>query len=101
MSAFTGPQRKGATRDHRATKRAEAEARNAATPWERRASARRPCPTGKTRYRTEQEARTELVGCLVAKNAGRNQRKEVRVYGCPLCGAFHLTSKPYDPERAA
>jgi len=36
MSAFTGPQGKGARRRLRALKRAEAEARNALTPPERR-----------------------------------------------------------------
>jgi hypothetical protein len=41
MSTFHGPQYKGAMRDHRRVLREEAEARNAKTPPERRASYRR------------------------------------------------------------
>jgi hypothetical protein len=43
MSAFTGPQGKGALRRHRATKREDADARNATTPHERTAKHRRDC----------------------------------------------------------
>ena len=76
----------------REQKRAEAEARNAATPWERRKAARNGCPSGKVRYRSEHDARVELVGMLVAKNCGRNQRRERRVYQCPFCTGWHATS---------
>lgn len=41
MSAFHGAQGKGAARSHKVVKRAAAEARNADTTWERRASFRR------------------------------------------------------------
>jgi len=82
----------------RAVKRAEAEARNQATKPERKRAFRRGCPTGKRGFLTEHDARCELVGACVDRNRGRNHRKEVRVYECPLCGAYHLTSKP---ERKA
>lgn len=98
MSAFSGPQGKGAMAAHRATKRAEAHARNLATAPERRRRTRvTGCPSGKVSHPTEHDAQTELVGALVAKNRGRNQRRERRTYQCPLCGAWHLTSK----EKAA
>ena len=84
--------------DRRTQKRAEAEARNAAAKPENRRGARRPCPTGKTKYATEHEAQVELVGCVIGKNRGKNQRRERRVYLCPACSAYHLTSSP---ERAA
>ena len=95
MSAFSGPQGKGARQTRRARMRAEAEQRNTATPWERRAKSRRPCPHGKTRgYATEAEARTELVGTNIARNMGKAKRRECRVYECGACGRWHLTSKP-------
>lgn len=94
MSAHYGAHGKGARAALRQAKRDEAKARNAATPPERRRASRRGCVTGKLRYRTEHEARTELVGALIAKNRGRNERRECRVYVCDLCGGFHLTSSP-------
>jgi hypothetical protein len=94
MGAYTGPQGKGAADARRATKRAEAEARNLATPTERRRYYRRPCPSGKRKYATESQARTELVGALVGANSGDGKRHEKRVYECPACGRWHLTSKP-------
>lgn len=95
MSAYTGQQGKGAATTRRATRRAEAEARNLATPTERRRYYRRPCPHGKTRgYATEAEARTELVGTNIARNMGKAKRRECRVYECGACGRWHLTSKP-------
>jgi hypothetical protein len=82
-------------RDRKARKRAEAEARNARTrPERRRAVRRRGCPTGKQRYATESAARTELVGTVIAKNRGKQQRRECRTYLCPMCGGWHLTSAP-------
>lgn len=100
MSAFTGPQGKGATRTRRATQRTDAEARNAATPPERRRNARRDCPTGKVKYASEHDAQIALVGALVNRNRGRLQRHEQRWYQCPMCTGWHLTSKP-DKGRAA
>lgn len=94
MSAYTGPQGKGAATTRRATKRAEAEARNLTTPTERRRYYRRPCPHGKRKYATESQARTELVGALVGANSGNGKRHEQRAYECPACGHWHLTSKP-------
>lgn len=100
--SWHGPAGRGATASLRQAKRDEAIARNAATPPERRAAARRGCPTSKIRYRTEHEARTELVGAVIAKNRGRNERRECRVYACDLCGGgFHLTSSPLRPGQEA
>ena len=52
------------------------------------------CPGGKIRYETEQRARVELVGTIVAFNRGKGRRKECRVYLCPRCHGWHLTSQP-------
>lgn len=50
------------------------------------------CVTGKRKYRTERDARTALVGAIVARNSGKHRRKEVRIYECPVCVHWHLTS---------
>lgn len=95
MSAYSGPQGRGASRAHHAAKKEEAQRRNAATPPEKRRTTRQEgCPSGKQILYTEREAQTELVGALVRKNRGNNRRKECRWYHCPLCGYYHLTSKP-------
>jgi len=94
MSSYFGRMGRGAARSLREQKRLEAEARNAATKPERRKAARRPCPFGKEKFDTEHDAQVALVGCVVGKNRGKNQRREIRWYACPACGAFHLTSKP-------
>ena len=80
--------------DRKAIRREQAEARNALTKPERRRSARRPCPTEKRRLLTEHDAQVELVGAAIARNMGRNHRKERRAYLCPHCGTFHLTKRP-------
>jgi hypothetical protein len=51
------------------------------------------CPSGKVRYVTEQYARAQLVGAIMSANRGNAKRHESRVYQCPLCHGFHLTSK--------
>lgn len=56
------------------------------------------CATRKRRYETEREARVELVGTIVSRNSGRTRRHETRVYSCPLCGGWHLTSLTEPPE---
>lgn len=95
MSAFTGSQVKGAMAAHRKAKREQAVARNRATPADRRAAYRRPtCPTGKNKYRTRGLAQAELVGTVIAKNRGDQRRHERRVYECPMCFGWHLTSQP-------
>lgn len=98
MSRFSGPQGPGASRAVHEEKRLQAEIRNAATPPERRAVNQDNCPSGKQILRTEREAQTELVGAMVRKNRGNNRRKECRWYHCPLCGFYHLTSKPLQPK---
>ena len=97
MSAWYGRHGKGAAAALRDTKRAEAEARNAATPTERRAYTRRPCPTGKRRYASEHDAQVELLGAVIGHNAGDGRRRERRHYECHLCGGWHLTSKAFAP----
>ena len=52
------------------------------------------CPTGKRKFRTEHDARIELVGACVDRNRGRNHRREIRVYECHICHSWHLTSAP-------
>jgi hypothetical protein len=52
------------------------------------------CPSRKVRFASEAEARTELVGTVVARNRGKNQRRECRVYQCSSCDGWHLTSQP-------
>ncbi len=49
----------------------------------------------KVSYETERDARIALVGAVVSFNRGNNQRKERRLYQCPTCQRFHLTSKEY------
>lgn len=56
------------------------------------------CSTGKYRYHTEYEAQCALVSAIIARNRGRNERKETRWYACQKCGGFHLTSKEYRKE---
>lgn len=52
------------------------------------------CQSGKQRYATEAYARAQLVGAIMAANRGSKTRREIRVYHCPLCKGWHLTSKP-------
>lgn len=89
MSTYSGPQGPGAARRHHADKRAAAEIRAA-----------RHCPSGKRRYLDEHEARCELVGAFIGRNRGHAERRECRVYLCPRCAGFHLTSKPYRARPA-
>ncbi|MGL5824841.1 MAG: hypothetical protein ACRCYU_08490 [Nocardioides sp.] len=92
VSKFTGSQGRGAARTLRETKRAAAEQRAAATdPTRRRAYRHTECPTGKRKYDTDRDAR---VGAVVGRNRGRNHRRETRIYVCPACGGWHLTSAP-------
>lgn len=94
MSAFHGPQGPGAMRRHRDEKRAAAEEHARHTkPSHTKAIRLGGCPSRKVRYADEGEARRELVGCVVAKNRGKHQRLEQRVYACAMCGGYHLTSK--------
>jgi hypothetical protein len=82
----------------REKRRREAQARNRLTTPERRAAARRPCPTGKVRYRDERAARVELVGLVISRNRGDARRHERRVYECHRCFGWHTTSKPKKPR---
>lgn len=50
---------------------------------------RRPCPTGKHRYRDNIAARLALAG--IDRTAPK--RREKRAYRCPRCRGWHLTSQ--------
>lgn len=49
--------------------------------------------TGKARYPKEYDARVALVSCIVARNRGKHERREARIYHCPVCNGWHLTSR--------
>lgn len=49
------------------------------------------CPTGKICYKTKIDAQFALYECTRNKMHSNN-RNEKRVYFCPLCKQFHLTS---------
>ena len=51
----------------------------------------KPCPTGKRRYRDRTEAKTVLHGFA---ELSTREVKPVRVYLCPMCKGWHLTSQP-------
>ena len=88
MSAFSGPQGKGAARRLREVKRSEANARAAAPPpppsaIDAAAAKARMC-TRKDRYDTYDFALAVAARCT---------RREplMRVYQCPACNGYHLT----------
>lgn len=47
------------------------------------------CLTGKRRYTTRRDAKIALADILRRHRAHREQR----IYRCPSCNGFHLTSK--------
>lgn len=49
---------------------------------------------GKTRYRDQQEA-VEALHRLQVKS--KREVQPTRVYECPICNGYHLTSKEYKP----
>lgn len=51
-------------------------------------------------YPSERDARVALVATIIERNRGRNQRKERRVYQCPICHRWHLTSQPLPPPAS-
>lgn len=54
----------------------------------------KPCPSGKIRYRSELNAERALAKALLDNWSGRRPwRKEQRVYRCPKCTYWHLTSR--------
>lgn len=56
---------------------------------------------GKRGYDTEHEAQVALVSAILARNRGKNQRRERRYYQCPSCHRWVLTSKTIAQMRAA
>jgi hypothetical protein len=49
-----------------------------------------PCLTGKRRYTTRRDAKIALADIL---RRDRKQRREQRIYRCPSCNDWHLTSQ--------
>lgn len=55
---------------------------------------RRGCPTRKARWPTESKAEQILQEAQIRHAIGAGpRRREVRVYECPMCQGWHLTSK--------
>jgi hypothetical protein len=50
-----------------------------------------PCPTGKRRYGTLQEAEGVMAKGILS---GSERRRELRAYRCETCKGYHLTSHP-------
>jgi hypothetical protein len=48
-----------------------------------------PCSTGKFRYRDELSAKIALAN---TQRPTSSRREEARVYRCPSCRGYHLTS---------
>lgn len=61
---------------------------------------RRDCPTRKLKYQSAAAAQEALLTAKIARVLGRERRRrEERVYLCPLCERWHLTSAPYRRKR--
>lgn len=61
------------------------------------------CRSKKIRYRTELDAKIALSNIqykLAVRGACREVKTEARVYRCPMCGGWHLTSKLKNGEAA-
>jgi hypothetical protein len=52
----------------------------------------RTCPTGKRRFRDSIAAKIALASTQQARHGRRN---ETRVYRCPSCAGWHLSSKSW------
>lgn len=66
-----------------------------------KARRRRGCPkSGKTRFRSEGDARQAMKRTRRRETfaprveSGETAQPAVRVYSCPWCGGWHLTSRP-------
>jgi hypothetical protein len=49
---------------------------------------------GKRRFPTHEQAQMALVEAILRRNRGSPNRSECRLYHCPLCKGWHLTSRP-------
>ncbi|MBW3092298.1 hypothetical protein KIH79_04895 [Bifidobacterium sp. 82T10] len=58
------------------------------------AKTRGHCHTGKNRYATADEAQLALASC---RGSASNRRREQRIYHCPMCKGWHLTSHDLRP----
>lgn len=54
----------------------------------------------KLRYATKAEAKAAKRDCQRAHDHGASWRRENRIYRCPLCRSWHLTSTPLRSDRA-
>lgn len=88
-------------RDHSPAVIAETLARISVTVATAREKRTADCPTGKIRYSSEHEARTELIGTIIGRNRGKERRQECRAYECTSCAGWHLTSMHAAPVKAA
>lgn len=48
---------------------------------------------GKVRYRNENDAINALSSLKSYQNKGEEKRQEKRIYECPKCSGWHLTSQ--------
>lgn len=74
---MTGPRRRSWPRPQR--------------PRSKRVATRGTCPTGKSRFATEADARRALTA---AEADPASRREETRHYSCDQCAGWHLTSWP-------
>lgn len=59
-----------------------------------------PCER-KVRFATEEAAKVELVRIIQLSMTGQRERTrhvETGYYECPLCGGWHLSSRPWDED---
>lgn len=52
----------------------------------------------KVRFADEHAAQVALVGAVIKRNRGANQRRERRYYACPAGNGWHLTSMDKKPD---
>lgn len=57
------------------------------------------CPTGKKWYANRPAAPSALTRCRSCARRGDHQRGERRIYKCPRCRGWHLTSQVGDQAR--
>lgn len=59
---------------------------------------RPPCPSGKQRFRDQNEARA-VLGKIRARKHRRTSRPEEAAYRCASCSGWHLTSSRPKPSK--
>jgi len=58
------------------------------------------CSSNKLRYKDRRMAvdalhHSQNIAALAIEMTGETKRKETRIYKCPECAGFHLSSKPF------